>query len=306
MKTKVVDRDGAASPTSGVVAVASILFVLMWSSGFIVARATVPHAAPELILAARMLLSATLLGAAAASRGETLPGGRRLVLHLVAGALLNGVYLCTSWWAIQRGMPAGVMALLGALQPLVVAVASFGLLGERFGWSVWTGQIVGLAGVVLVLGPLIGGKGYASVPMVVLVGAILSVFAMAAGTMIQSRSISGDPIRMAGAVQNMGGLAVATVAMLAQGDFHWDGALELWLGLGWSVLGLSIGALSLLVRMTRRQGATHVSALLLLVPPLAAIQAWLIFGERLLPVQLVGFAVALGGVLLARRTVASE
>jgi drug/metabolite transporter (DMT)-like permease len=281
-------------------AAAPILFVLFWSTGFITARATTPHAAPELILAVRLALSAALLGGLAAAAREGLPGRRRVALHLLAGAMLNGVYLCTSWWAIQRGMPAGIMSLLGALQPLVVAVASFGLLGERLGARSWTGLGIGLAGVALVLAPLLARGSHASVPVYVAAGAVAAVLAMAAGTMIQRGSIGGDPMRMSGAVQNLGGAFVAVPATLALGDYRWDGTLSLWLGLGWSVLGLSVGALSLLVWMTRHQGATRVSALLLLVPPLAAVEAWILFGERLAPIQIAGFALALGGVVLAR------
>lgn len=281
-------------------AAAPILFVLMWSSGFVVARATVPHAAPELVLTARMLLSAALLGGMAAIAREKVPRGRRLALHLLAGVLLNGFYLCTSWWAIARGMPAGIMSLLGALQPLVVAVASFGLLGERLAARAWAGLAIGLAGVGLVLAPLLIRGGHASVPLFVATAAVASILAMAAGTMIQRGSIGGDPMRVSGAVQNLGGAIVAALATVALGDYRWDGTPALWLGLAWSVLALSVGALSLLVWMTRHQGATRVSALLLLVPPLAAIEAWILFGERLVPVQLAGFVLALGGVLLAR------
>ena len=93
---------------------------------------------------------------------------------------------------------------------------------------------------------------------------------------------------------------VALLATAIVGDYHWDGELSLWLGLTWSVLGLSVAALSLLVWMTRHQGATRVSVLLLLVPPLAAIEARTLFDERLTPVQIAGFVLASGGVLLAR------
>jgi drug/metabolite transporter (DMT)-like permease len=287
-------------------AMAPALFVGMWSSGFVVARATTPHAAPELVLAARMLLSAAVLGALAALARERLPSRRQLALHVLAGALLNGVYLCTSWWAIQKGVPAGVMALLGALQPLVVAIASFGLFRERLGVAGWSGLGIGLAGVLMVLGPLLARGGPGAVQPWVIVAAMGAILAMAAGTMIQRGSIGGDPMRVSGAIQNLSGAAVAIVATVALGDYHWDGAPALWLGLGWSVLGLSVGALSLLVWMTRRQGATRVSVLLILVPPLAAIEAWLLFGERLVPLQIAGFAVALGGVLLARMTPATR
>lgn len=279
---------------------APVLFVLLWSSGFIVARATVPHAAPELFLTVRMILSAALLGALAWVAGERLPRGRRLIQHVVAGILLNGLYLCTAWWAVARGMPAGVMALLGALQPLVVAVASFGLLGERLGARAWVGLGIGLAGVLFVLAPLLARGGHVSVPLFVAVLAVASIFAMAAGTMVQRGAMAGDPLRISGAVQNSGSAVVAIVATVLLDDYHWDNAPELWTALAWSVIGLSVSAVSLLVWMTRHQGATRVSALLLLVPPLAALEAWLLFGERLVAIQLVGFALALGGVLLAR------
>ncbi len=102
---------------------AAALFVLIWSSGFVVARFAVPHAAGQLILLARMTLAALLLGGAAIIRRERGPVRRQIVHHLAAGSLLNGVFLCAGWWAISRGMSAGIMALLGALQPVVVAVS---------------------------------------------------------------------------------------------------------------------------------------------------------------------------------------
>ena len=280
--------------------VAPVLFVVIWSSGFVVARAAWPHAAPELVLLVRMALTALGLGIVALLLGRRFPRGRRLALHLLAGGLLNGVYLCTSWWAISRGMPAGVMSLLGALQPLIVAVGAFLLLHERMSRRGWVGLAVGLAGVTLVLLPLLGRSIGTPVPVVVLAGAAGAILAMAAGTMIQRGPIAQDDICAAGAVQNLGGCAVALIAAVLQGDHRWDNSVTLWLALAWSVVMLSAGALSLLVWMTRRQGPTRVSLLLLLVPPLAAVEARILFGERLTGIQLVGFAIALGGVLLAR------
>jgi drug/metabolite transporter (DMT)-like permease len=281
-------------------AAAPLLFVLIWSTGFIVARWTVPHAAPELILVARMGLTTLLMGGLALIARESFPRGRQLGLHLLAGVLLNGIYLCTSWWAVKRGMPAGVMSLLGALQPLLVAVGSFLFLHERLHGRGWLGLGIGLLGVVLVLEPLLAQGGHASVPIHVALGAIASILAMAAGTMIQRGALSRDPMRVASAVQNFGGTLVALLATAVWGDYHWDNSPALWAGLGWSVLMLSAAALSLLVWMTRHLGATRVSVLLLLVPPLAAIEAWILFGEKLIAIQLIGFALALGGVLLAR------
>ncbi|MFK4794424.1 DMT family transporter [Sphingobium sp. ZW T5_29] len=280
--------------------VASVLFVLIWSTGFIVARATVPHGAPELILSVRLTLTALLLGLIALKAGQRLPPGKRLRLHLVAGAMLHGLYLTVSWWAVYHGMPAGIMSLLGALQPLMVAVASVALMGERLPGRAWAGLAIAILGVGCVLMPAIERSGVGGIPVLPAVAGLLAVIAMTGGTLIQRGTISGDGIWISGAVQNAGGAMVAIMAAATIGEVRWDNAPLLWVGLGWSVLGLSAGGLSLLVWLVRTQGPTRMSMLLLLVPPLAAIEAWALFGERLGPVQLAGFALALAGVLLGR------
>ncbi|UZW53927.1 DMT family transporter [Sphingobium sp. JS3065] len=283
-----------------IAALASLLFVLIWSTGFIVARAVVPHAAPDLILAVRLTLTTLLLAGAALHARQALPRGRRLASHLMAGAMLHGVYLTLSWWAVNNGMPAGIMALLGSLQPLMVAVTSVAFLGDRLPPRSWGGMAVAIIGVGCVLLPAIERSGAGSVAIWPAVAGIVAILAMAGGTLIQRGAIAGDGIAISGAVQNAGGALIAVAAMLFVGDYRWDGTPILWLGLGWSVLGLSAGGLSLLVWLARHQGPTRMSMLLLLVPPLAAIEAWLLFGERLGPVQLLGFALALGGVMLGR------
>lgn len=279
---------------------ASVLFVLIWSTGFIVARAMVPHGAPELILMLRLTLTALLLGAGALYAGQGWPRGRRLALHLAAGAMLHGIYLTVSWWAVGHGMPAGIMSLLGALQPLMVAVASVGLLGERLAPRAWAGLAIAIVGVACVLLPAIERSGAGSITLIPVVAGMVAIIAMTGGTLIQRGTIAGDPIFVSGAVQNAGGALVAMLATLIVGEYRWDGSPILWIGLGWSVLGLSAAALSLLVWLVRHQGPTRMSMLLLLVPPLAAIEAWLLFGERLGPVQITGFVLALLGVLLGR------
>ena len=279
---------------------ASLLFVLIWSTGFIVARGTVPHGAPELILSIRLTLTAMLLGMIALGAGQRAPRGKRLRLHLLAGAMLHGIYLTVSWWAVYHGMPAGIMALLGALQPLMVAVASVVLLGDRLLGRAWAGLAIAIAGVTCVLLPAIERSGAGGIPLLPAAAGLIAIIGMTGGTLVQRGSIAGDGIWISGAVQNAGGALVAVAAALAIGDMRWDNVPLLWLGLGWSVLGLSAGGLSLLIWLVRTQGPTRMSMLLLLVPPLAAVEAWLLFGERLGPVQLVGFALALVGVLLGR------
>lgn len=280
-------------------AIAPALFVLIWSTGFVAARLAVPHADPQLFLTVRMAATAGLLALAALMMRDRWPRGRRLASHLLVGALLPGFYLCASWWAVQNGMPAGIMSLLGALQPLPIALLSFVLLGERLTRISAGGIAVGVAGVALVLWPVLeGGPGALSVVPAAL--GIAAVVAMAAGTLFQHARLSADPLSAAVAVQNVAGSAVGLLCWAMVGTSHWDGSAALWEAMAWSVLGLSIGGLVLLAWLVRHQGATRVSALLLLVPALAAVEAWALFGERLVPLQLAGFVLALGGVLLAR------
>lgn len=282
--------------------IASIVFVLIWSTGFIVARAVGPHATPELVLGIRLTLTTMLLSGGALHARQALPRGRRLGLHLAAGAMLHGFYLTLSWWAVNNGMPAGIMALLGSLQPLMVAVASVLFLSDRLPGRAWVGLAIAIAGVGCVLLPAIERSGTGAISIIPAVAGMVAVLSMAGGTLIQRGSIAGDGIAISGAVQNGGGALVAIAASLLAGEYRWDGQPVLWAGLGWSVLGLSAGGLSLLVWLVRHQGATRMSMLLLLVPPLAAVEAWLLFGEKLGPVQLIGFALALCGVMLGRST----
>lgn len=278
---------------------APILFVLVWSTGFVAARAALPHADPQLFLVLRMIATAALLGLAALAAREAWPRGRRLALHLATGALLPGVYLCLSWWSVQNGMPAGIMSLLGALQPLPIALLSFALLGERLSWWAMAGIATGVAGVTLVLLPVLG-RGGGTMEIVPAALGVLAVVAMAIGTLIQQAALAADPLRSGIATQNAGGGAVGLASYALVGAPRWDGSAMLWATMAWSVLGLSIAGLVLLAWLVRQQGATRVSVLLLLVPALATVEAWALFGEALNPLQLTGFALALTGVTIAR------
>jgi drug/metabolite transporter (DMT)-like permease len=182
----------------------------------------------------------------------------------------------------------------------MVAVASVLLLGERLLRRAWAGLAIAIAGVTCVLLPAIERSGAGGIPLIPVIAGLIAVIGMTAGTLVQRGSIAGDGIWVSGAMQNAGGALIAIATVLTIGEMRWDGAPLLWLGLGWSVLGLSAGGLSLLIWLVRTQGPTRMSMLLLLVPPLAAVEAWLLFGERLGPIQLIGFALALVGVLLGR------
>jgi drug/metabolite transporter (DMT)-like permease len=284
------------------------VFVVLWSTGFVVARAITPFADPNLFLLARFGGTALLFALAAVLARAAWPTGRDLGKHLLAGALLQGVYLGAGYWAVAQGLSAGVMALLGALQPLLTAAVAVPLFGERLSRRGWAGMGLGLAGVVLVLQPKLSAAaphashvahGNAPSWLVVAVS-ILAIGAITAGTLFQKTSLAQADIRSASAVQNFGAAVVAAVLALALGEHRWVASPTLWGSLAWGIVMLSGISVTLLVWMVRRGDAARATALMFLAPPLAAIEGYIGFGETLLTVQIAGFVVALLGVLLAR------
>lgn len=284
---------------------AAAVFVVLWSTGFVVARAITPFADPNLFLLARFGGTALLFALAALAARARWPSGRDLGKHLFAGALLQGVYLGAGYWAVAQGLSAGVMALLGALQPLFTAAAAAPLFGERLHRRGWAGMALGLAGVALVLAPKITAPAGqvthgAAPPWLVVAVSILAVGAITAGTLFQKTSLARADLRSASAVQNFGAALVACLLALALGEHRWIPSPALWVSLAWGIVMLSGVSVTLLVWMVRRGDAARATALLFLAPPLAAVEGYLGFGETLLPVQIAGFVLALAGVTLAR------
>jgi drug/metabolite transporter (DMT)-like permease len=276
-----------------------LIFVLIWSTGFIVAKAVLPHADLQLFLIARFSLTAIVMGCAALVAGAPWPGVRRATPHVLAGALMQGIYLCASYWAITHGLAAGVMALLGALQPLFTALLAVSVMGKTLQTRAWLGLFVGFTGVGFVLAPKLMSHGAGSLTLLPVAAALISVLAVTIGTLVQKWLATTD-LRAAASIQNVGAAIVAVLVTLFIGTLKWDGSPILWGALVWSVLVPSVVGTTLLMWMIRHGDATKVTALLLLVPPLAAVQAYLLFGETLAPAQFVGFALALGGVLMTR------
>jgi drug/metabolite transporter (DMT)-like permease len=276
-----------------------LVFVLIWSTGFIVAKAVLPHADLQLFLVARFSLTAIVMGCAAIIMRAPWPGARRAAPHVLAGALMQGLYLCASSWAITRGMAAGVMALLGALQPLFTALFAVSIMGKTLQTRAWLGLFIGFAGVGLVLAPKLISHGVGSLTLLPVAAALVSVLAVTTGTIVQKWLATTD-LRTAASIQSVGAAMVAVLATLLIGTLRWDATPILWGALAWSVLVPSMVGTTLLMWMMRHGDATKVTALLLLVPPLAAVQAYPLFRETLAPVQFIGFALALGGVVMTR------
>jgi drug/metabolite transporter (DMT)-like permease len=281
--------------------VAPPLFVVIWATGFVVARLVAPHADPLAFVTLRFGLAALVLAAAAVIAGARWPatasGWRD---GLVAGVLLHGAYLGGVFWAVKHGLPAGISALVAGLQPLATGMLVGPLLGEAVSRRRWVGILTGFAGALLVVAPKIGVTG--GLPAVPLGICVLGMLSITLGTIWQKRTAASVDLRTNAVVQYLGAAAFTLPIALATETGRFDlGAPEFWISLLWAVFAMSIAAVGLLLLLIRRGAVAKVAALLYLVPPVAAVMAYWLFGEALSPIQIVGMALAAAGVAIASR-----
>jgi drug/metabolite transporter (DMT)-like permease len=279
-------------------AIAPALFILIWSTGFIAAKAIVPVADPDLFLLVRFALAGVLFLVIALAARAPWPSKREIPRHLVAGMLLQGGYLGGTYWAVGEGLAPGVMALFGALQPLLTALLAIVVLREIPTRRTWIGLVLGVIGVALVLVPGFETTGPGALSPGVVTIAILAVLSLTVGTVLQKTSIAAADIRASSVLQNLGAAVMVAVLVWVRGETRWIPGATLWVTLAWAALVLSGLGTLLLVWMIRRGRAANVASLLLLAPPLAAAESYFLFDDRLTVLQLAGFAIGLVGVFL--------
>ena len=274
------------------------LFVVLWSSGFIGAKFGLPYAEPFTFLLIRLSLVSAVLLAAAAAAGAPWPGSIKETGHIaVAGLMVHGAYLGGVFAAIHGGLPAGLVALIVGLQPLITAALVGRLFGEKVTTRQWLGLLLGLLGVWMVVSQKVALHGS--------LGSYLwsaaALFGITAGTLYQKRFCTGMDLRSGTAIQYLSTCAILAVLSLSIETRHVEWSPQFVFALLWLVFVLSIGAIFLLFMLIRQGQAARVASLFYLVPPTTAVMAWALFGESLPPIALAGFAVVAMGVALARR-----
>ena len=272
------------------------VFVMLWSTGFIGAKFGLPHAEPFTFLFIRYVLVILLLILLALATGAPWPKNWVQTANIaVPGILVHGAYLGGVFAAIHKGVPAGVTALIVGVQPILTAVAAGPYLGEKVTPRQWAGLVMGLAGVGLVVWDKLNWQSHH------LTGVVYSVIALVgitAGTLYQKRHGGDMDLRTGSAIQ-FAAAAVPTLALaLVFESMEVSWSAEFVFTLGWLVLVLSLGAISLLHLMIRHGAAARVASLFYLVPPVTALMAFLAFGETLDPPAMVGMAVTVAGVAL--------
>jgi drug/metabolite transporter (DMT)-like permease len=280
---------------------ASASFVVIWATGFIVARLSAPHVEPLTFLTVRFGIAGLLLVVLAVFFGAHWPGRRSAVHAMIAGALLHGGYLGACYWAVANGLPAGIAALIAGLQPILTAIVAGKLLGERITPRHWLGLAIALAGVALVLAPKLELETTRGITPVTILVMVLSAASITLGSIYQKRHLTRTDLLSGMAWQYAGGFIIVFIGALLGENFRFDATPEAWIALGWSVTVLSIGAILLLLALIRHGDVSRVSALIFLVPGVAALMAYLLFDETLTLVQIAGMLVCAIGVLIVTR-----
>jgi drug/metabolite transporter (DMT)-like permease len=276
---------------------APALFVVLWSSGFVSIRLGVPHAEPFSYLAWRYALASALLFAVFVATRAPWPSSPRLALHsAVAGLLVHGAYLAGCFCAVRLGMPTAMVALIAGLQPVLTAMTSGPLLGERLSKVQWIGIALGFTGVTLVVSSRWTGPG--ALTGAAVVWGVVALLGITFGTLYQKRFCGNVPLLASGVIQYVAsGVPTVLLAYWLE-SFTIDWTPQFVFALLWHVVVLSVGAIGLLFMLIRHGEASRVASLFFLTPPTTAVMAFLLFDERLAPLALAGLAASAVGVAL--------
>ena len=279
-------------------AFAPALFVVLWSTGFISAKFGLPYAGPLTYLLLRFAAVALLMGGLAVVLRSPWPARRSTWMHLVIiGFLIHGLYLGGVFVAISRGMPAGTASMLVGVQPILTVFLARIWLGERTTPRQLVGLVMGLLGVYFVVEHKIRITGLDAIGLAAIVVALIAI---SVGTLYQKRHGAGVDMRAAAAIQ-FGACAllfllVTPVVESTSVDWTW----QFQFALGWSVVVLSVGAISLLYWLLRHGAAADVARLFYLVPAVTMVMAYFLFGETITWLAVAGMALIAIGVTLAR------
>jgi drug/metabolite transporter (DMT)-like permease len=283
---------------------APILFVVIWSTGWISARGAAPHADPLTFLALRYALAAVALVLIMLILQIKLPADWRIWLHgIISGIFLHAIYLGGVWYVIAQGLATPLSGLIAALQPLLTAVMAVLWLHEHLSRRQWLGLVLGFAGLVLALIPNLAelqGEALTAASWLVLIN-VVAMLSVTLGTLYQKRFLQGGDLRAIALLQYVGATAITAPAALLLEELRFEINLQSSLIMAWSVLGLSLAAIGLFLLLIRHGEVSRAASLIYLVPPVVAVQAWWLFNEALTPVQLAGMLITVVGVYLVNR-----
>ena len=275
--------------------VAPVLFVLLWSTGFIGAKYGLPFADPFIFLSVRVLIAALILFAiAAVMKSPIAIGTSAITRSSVIGFFLHACYLGGVFYSISKGLPAGVAAVVTSLQPVLVSILAVKVLGEQLRAKQIVGLVLGLVGVVLVLGPSFEQD----IPTSGVIGILVALIGSTAATLLQKKIGADIPLISGTAYQYLASGLVLGITAVATGGtrIQWSG--QFIVAFVWLIAVLSVGAILLLLWLLNTGSAASVSSLLYLIPPATALEAFFLFGEKVNAQGFLGIGITALGVWL--------
>lgn len=288
---------------------APALFVLLWSTGWLVAKFAVAHADPLTFMAARHALAAIAFTGLCLAVGARWPREGAAIWHgLVSGIFLHGLYLAGVWWAIGHGVPAGLSGIIAGLQPLLTALAAPFLIGERLRPLQKLGIVIGFAGIMIAISPQLLDtldRGLVGLGLPILIN-LAAMFSVTYGTMYQKRNLQQGNLLTIAVLQFIGAFIVTLPMALILEDLRFDWTGEAIFAMGWSVFGISMGAVGLLLYLIRRGQVSRAASLIYLMPPVVAIEAFFLFGEPLTLPMIVGTVIVVAGVYMVNRKASTK
>jgi len=279
--------------------VAPALFILLWSGGFTALKAGLAYAEPITYLALRYGVVLAVLVPLFLIMRPPLPKSPVEWGHqAVIGILVQTLYFGLAYIAMRLGVSAGLQALIVSLQPILVGILAPGLVHERVGVVQWLGLGLGILGAALVIMTRSAVDATSAAGILCSFGAL---FGMTAGTLYEKRfGVAQHPVTSNLIQYVVGFAAVLPLAWALEGmHVSWTG--QMIAALLYLVIGNSLVSVTLLLAMIRRGEASRVSALFFLIPPIAAVIAWLLIDEAMPPLAWMGMALAAAGVAIANR-----
>ena len=277
-----------------------MLFVLLWSTGFVGAKYGLPYADPFIFLVVRVFIAALLLYFFAAAKGFriklTFP---EMKYSAIVGATLHFAYLGGVFYGISQGVPAGIAATVTSLQPILVSLIGVKVLGTSLRTTQIAGLVLGFLGVVIVLSPA-----FVSATQMTPIGTISVLVALlgsTSATLVQKKSGGEIPLITGTAFQYLVAALLFLLGAVATQGFRIEWSGKFILSLAWLIFALSVGAILILLSLLKKGSASEVSSLLYLVPPATAVEAFFLFNEKLTSLDFVGILFTALGVYMVIR-----
>jgi drug/metabolite transporter (DMT)-like permease len=288
---------------NGIRAITPLIFVLLWSTGFIGAKYILPYAEPFVFLTIRYFFATLILVALAKILKESLKISKAAIKQsMIVAVFLHVIYIGGVFYAVSIDISAGITAVIVSLQPILVSLLAIPLLGEKLSYRQVFGLALGFIGVFFLLSPkLFEGDLSTGFSTFGIICCVLALLGTTAGYLLQKKGGADIPFLAGTAVQFATSTIIFAIAAVIFEPLSVDITLEFVLALTWIVVALSIGSIFLLFYLLRNDSASSVSSLYYLVPPLAAVQAYYFFDERIKGIGLIGMALAALGTLIVTR-----